>query len=73
MSKKKKLLSFLLKKKKSVERYAVFSFVSCGGAKWKVSIFHREIFMFTLAHGNVPGDPLSWHVHSGHHLREMGC
>lgn len=57
MSKKKKTLSFQQKGKKSekvLKGLLSLPFILCAGAKWKMSIFHREIFMFVLAHGNAP-------------------
>lgn len=63
---------FQVKQKKG-EMLKGFPFISPGVAKWRMSIFHREIFMSVLAHGTVPGGSSSWRVHSGHHLLETGC
>lgn len=64
-------LSFQEKEKKE-EMLKGFPFISPGGAKWRTSIFHREIFMSVLAHAKAPGGSSSWRVHSGHHLLETG-
>lgn len=44
------------RKKKVLKGFLSFPFILCDGAKWKMSIFHRETFMSVLAHGNTPGD-----------------
>lgn len=65
--------SHFRRKKKKGGMLKGFPFISSGGAKWRMSIFHREIFMSVLARGTVPGGSSSWRVHSGHHLLETGC